>query len=196
MASFTGDDDWIRCISASANGKEYWFHSRTGKSIWCDPRRANPDDKVAIIVPFRDLHADQQRSEHLRNFIPAMTAFLEEGGIPFKIFIIEQANDGLKFNRGKLLNVGYVLAALEYYTIFIFHDVDLVPSIELLGWYTRRPEQSPFHIAKVWDRYTKNKKYFGGIVSFSKELYEQINGYPNNFWGKYFTANIYLAANI
>jgi hypothetical protein len=29
--------------------------------------------KVGIIVPFRDLHVEQKRSEHLRTFVPAMT---------------------------------------------------------------------------------------------------------------------------
>mmetsp|Transcript_47473 Transcript_47473/g.100875 ORF Transcript_47473/g.100875 Transcript_47473/m.100875 type:complete len:164 (+) Transcript_47473:98-589(+) len=41
----------------------------------------------------------------------------------------------------------------------------------------------PLHIARVWDRYANNPKYFGGIVSFSEEDMKRINGYPNTFWG-------------
>lgn len=32
--------------------------------------------RVAVLVPFRDLHAQQQRAEHLRRFVPFMTQFL------------------------------------------------------------------------------------------------------------------------
>jgi predicted glycosyltransferase involved in capsule biosynthesis len=35
----------------------------------------------------------------------------------------------------------------------------------------------------VWDRYSGNEKYLGGIVSFSIKQFEDINGFPNNFWG-------------
>jgi hypothetical protein len=31
---------------------------------------------VAVLVPFRDLHAQQQRAEHLQRFVPFMTQFL------------------------------------------------------------------------------------------------------------------------
>ena len=37
--------------------------------------------------------------------------------------MVEQSNDGKKFNRGKLLNVGYKLAVAEGYNIFIYHGV-------------------------------------------------------------------------
>jgi hypothetical protein len=70
---------------------------------------------------------------------------------PFKIFIIEQSDDGRKFNRGKLLNIGFDLAVKEGYDVFIFHDVDLIPSVELVPYYTDVPE-NPVHIARVWGR--------------------------------------------
>jgi hypothetical protein len=38
-------------------------------------------------------------------------------------------------------------------------------------------------LAHVWkDRYDY-ANYFGGVVSFSKKAFENINGFPNNFWG-------------
>ena len=39
------------------------------------------------------------------------------------------------------------------------------------------------HIAKLWNRYNNNDKYFGGIVAFSVQQFRLINGFPNNFWG-------------
>lgn len=140
--------------------------------------------KVAIIVPYRDLHVEQKRASHLARFVPEMIKFLSQAKNPFHIYIIEQSNDNRKFNRGKLLNIGFDQAEKDGCDIFIFHDVDLLPSTELLGDYTTDPNTTgPIHIARVWDRYSKNAEYFGGIVSFSSKQYHQINGFPNNYWG-------------
>ena len=64
----------------------------------------------------------------------------------------------------------------------IFHDVDLIPSNDLLSYYTTTPSQ-PVHIARVWSRYNDNPEYFGGVVAFTTEQFRLINGFPNNFWG-------------
>jgi hypothetical protein len=102
----------------------------------------------------------------------------------FVIYIVTQSDDGKAFNRGKLLNVGFQIACDEGCDIFIFHDVDLMPSSELLQSYASTPSgKSPVHIARLWNRYNGNAQYFGGIVAFSKAQFEEINGYPNNFWG-------------
>jgi hypothetical protein len=140
---------------------------------------------VAIIVPFRDLHIEQKRSQHLERFIPSMSSFFNDNStITYRIYIIEQSDDKRKFNRGKLLNIGYDISKKVGCEVFIFHDVDLIPSSELIKYYTTKPNDNhPVHIARVWDRYNDNEKYFGGIVAFSKEQYEKINGFPNNFWG-------------
>lgn len=140
-------------------------------------------DKIAIIIPFRDLRAEQNRSAHLRQFVKSIPDFLEKADKPYIIYCIEQSDDDRKFNRGKLLNIGFEIACSEGCNIFVFHDVDLIPSKELLPYYTTVPD-SPVHVANVWnDRYSCNDSYFGGIVTFSQEDYIRINGYPNNFWG-------------
>ena len=64
----------------------------------------------------------------------------------------------------------------------ILHDVDLLPSDELGEWYASYPDK-PIHIAKCWNRYNKDAKYFGGIVSISANDMMKINGFPNTFWG-------------
>jgi hypothetical protein len=66
---------------------------------------------VAIIVPYRDIHASQKRAAHLAKFIPHMNAFLgklvQQGRVSdYHIYIVEQSDDKRKFNRGKLLNIG------------------------------------------------------------------------------------------
>lgn len=114
----------------------------------------------------------------------------------YHIYIVEQTDDGRKFNRGKLLNIGFDLArkgtcrsnsgaggqGRKPHDVFIFHDVDLLPNDALGPEYGQFPRR-PLHIARVWDRYSNNPKYFGGVVSFSAEDMAKINGYPNTFWG-------------
>ena len=138
-------------------------------------------NKTAIIVPFRDLEKDHSRTKQLNQFVQYMNDYLKD--IDFKIFVVEQQNDGKKFNRGQLLNIGFVVAEQEGYTNFIFHDVDLLPSRELKEYYDGVDASKAVHIAAVWDRYGSNPDYFGGIVAFDELMFDKINGYPNNFWG-------------
>jgi hypothetical protein len=104
----------------------------------------------------------------------------------YKIFIIEQTDDGEKFNRGKLLNVGYTLAKAEGFDAFVLHDVDLLPRPDLRAWYSVVPAL-PLHIAWVWDNVSgygiAYNTYVGGVMSLSSEHMERTNGYPNNYWG-------------
>lgn len=138
--------------------------------------------RVAVIVPFRDAHVEQKRAAQLAAFVPHMNSFLQ--GIDHRIFIVEQSNDdGLKFNRGQLLNVGYLLAKEDGCDTFVFHDVDLLPGDDLKEWYRLRPDRLPIHIARVWERYTDNPDYCGGIASWNSVDFECINGFPNNYWG-------------
>ena len=138
-------------------------------------------NKTAIIIPFRDSDPEQPRTKQLNEFIKYMSDYLKD--ITYKIFVIEQSDDSKKFNRGELLNIGFKFAEQEGFTNFIFHDVDLLPSAELKKYYTDAPDKSPIHIAAVWSRYGKNPNYFGGIVAFNKQMFNKINGFPNNFWG-------------
>jgi len=144
---------------------------------------------IAIIVPFR-IQKGQNRQAELDEFIPYMKEYLnneiECGSIKkFHIYVIKQTGtyeDGkIKFNRGMLLNIGASLVH-EIYDTFIFHDVDLLPGESLAEYYTICPDK-PIHIAGCWDRYNKNPKYFGGVVSFDRRCFNLINGFPNDFWG-------------
>lgn len=156
-------------------------------------KKQKPLNSVAIIVPYRDLHVSQNRAKHLQQFIPHMKTFLRQlveahKIADYHIYIIEQSDDQRKFNRGKLLNIGFDFAVKRSekhpprHNVFIFHDVDLLPQSDLAEEYARYPTR-PMHIARVWDRYSNNPKYFGGVVSFSEDDMKRINGYPNTFWG-------------
>lgn len=195
---------WERCYSKSQN-KHYYFHKKSKTTQWHFPTASeakNPEIakrrveeniaketkkprveaslmavSVAIIVPFRDLHPEQNRSAHLKQFVPHMTGFLKTSDAisTFHIYIVEQSSDGYKFNRGKLLNIGFDIAKKKKHDIFIFHDVDLLPDSNLIESYSTFPRK-PLHIARVWGRYSNNPKYFGGAVSFSSADFKRING--------------------
>jgi len=141
---------------------------------------------VAIIVPYRE-QTNQNRQRELCAFTAhmkhMMTLLISEHKIKtYHIYVIEQS-DGKKFNRGLLLNIGAHFANKSH-DILIFHDVDLIPEIDLRYWYSDKPRKKhPIHIASCWkDRYT-GSSYFGGIVSFRREDFQTINGFPNSFWG-------------
>ena len=142
---------------------------------------SDSEGKIAIIIPFRDSEDSKPRTKQLNKLVDWMNAYL--AGYDYKIFVIEQSDDGRKFNRGQLLNIGFELASSEGYDNFIFHDVDLLPLEGLKEYYIKTPTDKPVHIAAVWDRYGNNPSYFGGIVSFNSEMFRKINGFPNNFWG-------------
>jgi len=144
-------------------------------------RKCIKKSKIAIIIPFRDNTTDNIRHKQLQEFIKHMNSFFRKSDY-YKIFVIEQSDDNRKFNRGKLLNIGFQLTKELGFNIFIFHDVDLLPSKNLLPFYTTLIH-SPIHIARVWNRYSSNPSYFGGVVAFNSKDFEKINGFPNNFWG-------------
>ena len=138
---------------------------------------------LAIIVPYRDnLDGSKVRHKQLEKFIKVMPTYLKKLGkhYTFKIIIVEQGNKK-KFNRGILLNVGFLLAEhnVDY---FIFHDVDLFPDNDMLKYYGCYPFK-PIHLAHIWTKYSIGGKYFGGVNSFNKADFRKINGYPNDYWG-------------
>ena len=157
--------------------------------------------RLAIIVPFRD-NARQNRSAQLARFVDALPTFLASADVSprlsdFFVVISTQTSDGYKFNRGKLLNIGFDLLstrakraaagvtgpALELgFDAFCFHDVDLIPRAPLGPWYAARPEPRPIHIGSAWTRYPY-PGYVGGILTTSAAAFSRANGFPNDFWG-------------
>lgn len=123
--------------------------------------------KGAIIVPYRN------RYEHLQIFILHMRNYVP--GIP--ITVIEQC-DEKGFNRGKLLNIGYLEVDADYY---VQHDVDLIP-IQADYSYPKQPT----HIATELEQFDYKmpfKEYFGGVTLFNKLDFKKINGYTNEIFG-------------
>lgn len=131
--------------------------------------------RLAIIVPFRD------RFDELLIFVPYMSRFLQEQDIgPFKIFVVNQSSK-YRFNRGSLINVGYILAKNQSDYIAM-HDVDLIPVNKNLTY--SFPADGPYHLSspEYHPKYNYSK-YIGGILLISNEHFERVNGMSNKYYG-------------
>lgn len=118
-----------------------------------------------IIVPYR------ARQSHLDAFIPVMKAYLPKA----PIFILEQS-DTKPFNRGKLCNVGFLETMLVETdpSYFVIHDIDMLP-IDVDYSFGQG-------VTQLVDSEIQLHDYLGGVTMFSKETFEIIGGYNNDYF--------------
>ena len=132
---------------------------------------------IAIVVPFRD------RRQHLHSFMKYIHPFLQRQLLAYTIFVIEQA-PGLSFNRGILLNIGFVEAMkIRQFDCFVFHDVDLIPEND---WNVYACADQPAHLSSAVDTMAYRVPYdgiFGGVVALRASHFQLINGFSNKFFG-------------
>ena len=130
--------------------------------------------KLGIIVPIRN------RNEELYKFSAHMQWFLADK-LDYTIYFIEQQSPEF-FNYGSLCNIGYKLLKDEC-DYFIFHDINLIPITDNCDYSDNFI--TPIHMsANITD--IKNGKpyphYIGGVLKISKEDFELINGFSNDYW--------------
>jgi hypothetical protein len=133
--------------------------------------------KLGVIVPYRN------RYNQLIIFKRKIKIYLKRSKIDYELIIVEQDNSKT-FNRGKLLNIGFLEAKKLGCDYVVFHDVDMVPikvdysysdyPIHLIGGFTERKDNFK---RMVFD------EYFGGVTLFPINNFEEINGYSNDYWG-------------
>lgn len=89
------------------------------------PQECQARWRVALIVPYRD------RLDNLKAFLRHMHRFLFKQKLEYGIYLIEPIFNAT-FNRGLLMNVGFVQALEDNpnWDCFVFHDVDLFPEDE------------------------------------------------------------------
>jgi len=133
-------------------------------------------NKLGVIVPYRD------REEHLSIFKKHITEYLNREKIQFELIIVEQS-DNRPFNRGQLLNIGFLEAEELGCNYVVFHDVDMLP-IDADYSYSPNPTNliTSFVCNSVYSKELFDG-YFGGVTIFPTHLFKKINGYPNNFGG-------------
>lgn len=136
--------------------------------------------KLGIIVPYRD------RQDQLKQFVKEVSDYFHYVmfDIEYEIFIIEQG-DKKSFNRGKLLNIGFIIAEQAGCDYVVFHDIDLMPRNADYSY-----SKVPIQLANRFEAWTAFKRtinddYFGGVTMFPKEVFRKINGYSNKYrgWG-------------
>jgi GT2 family glycosyltransferase len=144
--------------------------------------------KLGIIIPFRN------RQNHLDQLLPPLKEMLNKQNPNHEILVIEQSggilngdgswNDGnSQFNKGKLLNVGVLMAKKRQCHYVVLHDVDLVPECSDYTY----PER-PTHLSSLVSQFQYQLPYpelFGGVFSITVDDYFKVNGYTNNCsgWG-------------
>jgi len=129
--------------------------------------------KLGIIVPYRN------RSEQLAVFRKEINDYLK---IDFELIIVEQS-DKKEFNRGKLLNIGFLEADKLGCDYVIFHDIDMLP-IDADYSYVDKPTHliTKVDLPEGVSR-TLFDEYFGGVTAFPINLFKQVNGYSNEYFG-------------
>lgn len=131
--------------------------------------------RLAILVPFRD------RFDELITFVPLLSSFLHAQGIKdFQIYVINQSAK-YRFNRGALINVGYLLSK-NWSDYIAIHDVDLIPLNKNLTY--TYPERGPYHLsAPNYHPQYNYEKYLGGILLIKNDHFELVNGMSNRYFG-------------
>lgn len=156
------------------------------------PLNAAPADreacarKLAVVVPFREsqhpatLSQGEGRAAQLTQFVDYMTQFL--AGTDHHIFVIEQSEDGLPFNKGYLMNVGFHLAGRDF-DYFAFHDVDQLPT-NPRNTYAYPP--TPEHLCVTTDGRTQYRSMVGGVLLINRDDFVACNGWSNRYlgWGQ------------
>ena len=135
------------------------------------------NDKLGIVVPFRN------RYEHLDIFVNHVKEYLDSKNLNYIIIIVEQ-DDAKLFNRGMILNVGFIYAKKFKCNYVVFHDVDMLP-IDV----DYSLSKYPIHLATNLEYENEDIKkenfieYFGGVTLFPIDVFEKINGFSNKYWG-------------
>ncbi|NXS96918.1 B4GT4 galactosyltransferase, partial [Jacana jacana] len=141
------------------------------------PAECSALQRVAILIPHRN------REKHLLYLLEHLHPFLQRQQLDYGIYVIHQAGS-TKFNRAKLLNVGYLEALKEAnWDCFIFHDVDLVPENDFNSYMC---DGQPKHLV-VGRNSTgyrlRYKGYFGGVTALTRDQFSKVNGFSNSYWG-------------
>lgn len=130
--------------------------------------------KLAIIIPVRD------RDYHLQKLLAELKDKIT-GVDSYSIFVCEQTQDGKAFNKGMINNCGFDLCKYDF-DLFCFHDVDQLP-IEVVDF---SKYETPTHVSGKTEQFgwkVPYKPFLGGVILFSKEHYQKVNGYSNQYWG-------------
>jgi hypothetical protein len=157
-----------------------------GQSVNLGDKKRTAQKRIGIVVPYRN------REQHLFKFIPHLISYFHREAAKeitdFKIIIVEQ-DDDLPFNRGGLLNAGF-LAVADLVDYVCFHDVDYLPmwadysyaaSPTRIIWWGMHAR--PIRVNDLTRRTAAPLTGLGAVTLFSNEQFRRVNGYSNRFFG-------------
>ncbi|XP_068926072.1 beta-1,4-galactosyltransferase 4 [Petaurus breviceps papuanus] len=164
---FKSDLTWGEVQRENPKVQEGHYHPEDCKAL----------QRVAILIPHRN------REKHLLYLLKHLHPFLQRQQLDYGIYVIHQAGNE-KFNRARLLNVGYLESLKEEnWDCFIFHDVDLVPENDL-NLYICDVHPKHLVVGRNNTGYRlRYQGYFGGVSALTKDQFSKVNGFSNNYWG-------------
>lgn len=128
------------------------------------------DYKLNIIVPYRD------RINCKKVFLREMNIFLQNSNVKkYEIFIVEQ-DDSKEFNKGCLLNVGF-LETNKSFNYYCFNDIDTLPRCTAFNF-----KQPLFNT--IYHPYG-HRHSLGGVFLINADDYLKLNGFSTKYrnWG-------------
>jgi hypothetical protein len=138
--------------------------------------------EAQILIPYRARGNNKFRELQLSNFLKHMKKYMKtiHENVNYKLIILEQDNDH-PFNRGLLLNAGYIECENginQYIKYYIHHNCDLFPEIVKGLDYGYTPQHE---IRDIFGYHGG----LGGICIFNRHSYKKANGFPNDYfsWG-------------
>jgi len=129
------------------------------------------DYKLAFVVPYRN------REQHLHQFVPHYRKLFPDADI----YIVHQLGNGL-FNRGMLLNIGFLYAE-DKAMAFDLCDIDML-AIE--GHVDYSFPKAATHLASAASQFNYTMPYptyFSGHVLLTGEHIRSVNGFYNDYPG-------------
>lgn len=102
-----------------------------------------------------------------------------------KFQIVEQNEDGKRFNLGKMINVGFDIFSNQSVNddwVYLFHPVDLFPK-DGFAPYQAAAELLLQNKIDVCSYNIPEKDLHYRSCSYRPDAYRKFNGYTNNFWG-------------
>lgn len=118
---------------------------------------------LELIVPYRN------RPDQLQYFTNHMKWFHN-----VHVTIVEQT-DEKPFNRGRLLNIGFIETVTPDTKLVCFHDIDMIPRRDY-------PDYHPAPVIQYASSSIQKKDYLGGVTLFSTEAFIKSEGYHNDYF--------------
>lgn len=119
---------------------------------------------LAIIVPYRD------RPDQLQYFVYHMKWFYN-----FRVIVVEQTDDK-PFNRGRLLNIGFIESVTPETKQIIFHDIDMIPKENYPTLWDKD------QVVQLASSTIQKKDYLGGVTLFTTDAFIKSEGYHNEYF--------------